>query len=321
MRHHIIRAAALAVLLGGAALARAYSFGPPITRTGAPSVAGKPAEPNCTVCHSPSGGQNTDPNGGLHIGGIPANYVPGQPYPLTIEINYNWSQAPSPYPVKWGFQIQAVNAQTGDSAGVWITPGVPPESLQFLRYSPASSSAWKRRVYMEHTEMDVHKGQNEDGQSGPIVWHVTWVAPEDSAMVYFFMAGNAGNGDSTHNVGDHIYTYADSTLGTFYNVSVPLPHPERLTTDLEEPYPNPFNQCLSLSFALGRAGLVDLSIYDVQGRRLRTLVHERREAGGYGDFWDGLTDRGTQVKNGIYFVRLAAPGLSRPVVRKAIFSH
>ncbi|HTK32539.1 MAG TPA: choice-of-anchor V domain-containing protein [Candidatus Saccharimonadaceae bacterium] len=321
MRHHIIRATAVAVLLGGAALARAYSFGPLVSLTGAFPVAGKPAEPNCTSCHFPTGSQNTDPNGTLHIGGIPTNYVAGASYPLTIELNYNWSQAPSPYLVKWGFQIQAVNSTTGDSAGVWLTPGVPPDSLQWRRYSPASSNTYKRRVYLEHTESDVHKGQNEDGQSGPIVWHVTWVAPNDSVKVYFFLAGNCGNGDSLHVIGDHIYTYADSTLGTFYNVSVPLPHLEKLVTSLDEMYPNPFDQCLGMLFTLGRPGLADLSIYDVQGRHVRTLVHEWREAGVYADSWDGRTGDGTQLKNGIYFVRLTAPGLSRPVVRKAIFSH
>jgi hypothetical protein len=321
MRHHIIRATAVAVLLGGAALARAFSIGPPITRTGAFGVAGKPAEPDCTICHLPTGGANADPNGGLHIGGIPQHYLPGASYPLTLEINYNWSQAPSDSLVKWGFQITAVMATTGDSAGVWITSNVPPDSVRYLRYSPASSSTYKRRVYLEHPFSGTHTGENEDGQSGPIVWHVTWVAPQDSAMVYFFMAGNAANGDHDHDIGDHIYTYADSTLGTFYNVSVPLPHREKLITDLEQPYPNPFGQCLSLSYALGRSGLVDLSIYDVQGRHLRTIVHERQEANVYGAFWDGLKDNGDHVRAGIYFVRLMAPGLTRPVMRKVIFSR
>jgi hypothetical protein len=321
VRHTIVRAAVIAVLIGGAALAHAYSTGPPPTRTGGFAVAGKPAEINCTLCHWPTGSENSDPNGSLRIAGIPSQYAPGHSYALTVQLNYDWSKAPSDSMVKWGFQLTAVKATTGDSAGTFYTSKVAPDSIQTMHYPPASPSTYKRRAYFEHTYKDIHKGENEDGQSGPIEWHLTWVAPLDSAKVYFFVAGNAANGDSCSICGgDHIYTYQDSADGGAV-ASVPLPHGSGFVNFLEAPYPNPFTQCLNLQFEIARGGFVDLSIFDLQGRKVRNLVHERRVASSYGEFWNGRRDDGSQARNGIYFVRLSVPGQQKPLSRKIILSR
>jgi hypothetical protein len=320
VRHIIVRAAVIAVLLGGAALAHAFSTGPPVTRTGGFAVAAKPAEPNCTICHM-GGTANDDPNGSVRLFGVPSQYAPGHSYQITVQLNYNWSQAPSDSMVKWGFQMTAVKASTGDSAGTWFPFKNPPDSLQFMRYPPASPSTYKRRIYIEHTFKDIHKGENQDGQHGPIEWPIIWTAPMDSVKVYFFVAGNAANGDSCSICGgDHIYTYQDSSEGGAV-AGVPLVHPSSFVNFLEIPYPNPFTQCLSLQFQIARSGFVDLSVFDVQGRKVRNIVHERRVASEYGEFWNGRRDDGTQARNGIYFVRLSVPGQQQPISRKIILSR
>jgi hypothetical protein len=321
MRSIIVRAAVLAMLCAGASLAFAYSTGPPWSETGARAVATRPAETNCTLCHAPSGSQNSDPNGSIQLVGIPAQYSPGSVYPIEVHLNYDWSQNPSSYPVRWGFQITAVAARSGDSAGTWVTPNVPPDSLQIKRYSPASSSAWKRRIYLEHTFYDIHQGENEDGQSGPIVWHFSWVAPPaDSGRVYFFCAGNAANGDGDHVVGDHIYTTSDSSDGQLL-LAVQPPRPGAFITALETPYPNPMTVCTKIDFQVERAGEVDLAVFDLQGRKVRTLVHERLEPNEYGNFWDGRNDANVQMKNGVYFIRLTSPGLAKPLSRRVTLAR
>jgi hypothetical protein len=312
MRHIHVRATVLLALFGGATLAYAYSTGPPKSETGAFAVATKPKETNCSLCHQPSAA-NSDPNGSLRLIGIPAQFVPGGMYPIQIQLNYNWSVDPQLTPVKWGFEIQAVSATSGDSAGTWLI-GTPPDSFQIMRYPPLSTSTFKRRIYLEHTIYDYHMGENQDGQSGPIVWHATWVAPtSDSGKVYFFVAGNAANGDSCSICGgDHIYTYADSTVGGA-PLDVPGPRPGTFITAFEPPYPNPMTQCIKLEFQIARAGMVNLAVYDLQGRRVRTLVHERLEPSEYGNFWNGRNDAGSQMRNGVYFIRLMAPGIRKPL--------
>jgi hypothetical protein len=73
--------------------------------------------------------------------------------------------------------------------------------------------------------------------------------------------------------------------------------------------PNPFSPETSIAFELPTAGPVELVIYGVNGRRIRGLVNDTREAGRHTASWDGRDDAGEQAGSGIYFYRLVAPGV------------
>ena len=61
-------------------------------------------------------------------------------------------------------------------------------------------------------------------------------------------------------------------------------------------------------------GAVDVSVFGVDGRRVRTLVRGVRAAGEYTAGWNGADDAGHITPAGIYYARLSAPGLR--MVRK-----
>lgn len=73
--------------------------------------------------------------------------------------------------------------------------------------------------------------------------------------------------------------------------------------------PNPFSPETEIVFELPRAGSADLRIYGADGRLIRTLFEEPREAGQHTAKWNGLDDAGRRVASGIYFYRLIAPGV------------
>jgi thiol-disulfide isomerase/thioredoxin len=76
---------------------------------------------------------------------------------------------------------------------------------------------------------------------------------------------------------------------------------------LEQNHPNPFNPVTSLGFTVPEgAGRVKLTVHDVAGRLVRTLVDEEMPAGRSRAVWDGTDDRGHGLSSGVYFVRLAA---------------
>jgi flagellar hook assembly protein FlgD len=76
---------------------------------------------------------------------------------------------------------------------------------------------------------------------------------------------------------------------------------------LEQNYPNPFNPATTISFSLRKRGRVELVVYDVAGRRVRTLVSGERSTGVlYRVVWDGKNDEGQAVASGVYFYRLVA---------------
>jgi flagellar hook assembly protein FlgD len=70
--------------------------------------------------------------------------------------------------------------------------------------------------------------------------------------------------------------------------------------------PNPFNPKTVISYELPQTSQVQLVIYDVAGRVVRTLVDGQRPAGSHGAEWDGRDDGGRPVGSGIYFYAMRA---------------
>lgn len=82
--------------------------------------------------------------------------------------------------------------------------------------------------------------------------------------------------------------------------------------------PNPSRGPSTLRFELARAASVDATVFDAQGRRVRTLARlEPLAAGAHQLTWDGHDDAGARVGAGVFFVRLQAGGRaeSRSVIR------
>jgi photosystem II stability/assembly factor-like uncharacterized protein len=75
---------------------------------------------------------------------------------------------------------------------------------------------------------------------------------------------------------------------------------------LKQNYPNPFNSGTIIQYQLGKRTPVELSVFDILGRKVRTLISEKQTTGFHSVPWDGLNDFGTQVASGVYFYQLNA---------------
>jgi len=81
-----------------------------------------------------------------------------------------------------------------------------------------------------------------------------------------------------------------------------------LPTDfaLKQNYPNPFNPTTVIEYTLPKAAHVKLEIFDLMGRKVRTLENAMVPAGRYRLIWNARNDAGERVPSGIYFYRLQA---------------
>jgi hypothetical protein len=70
--------------------------------------------------------------------------------------------------------------------------------------------------------------------------------------------------------------------------------------------PNPFNPETQISYYLPRASHVNISIFNLLGRRVKTLFDGYQDGGIQTLIWDGKSDQGVQLSSGIYFYRLLA---------------
>ena len=90
-----------------------------------------------------------------------------------------------------------------------------------------------------------------------------------------------------------------------------LPAPVALQTRpevfaLANNYPNPFNPATTIKYALPQAADVELTVYNVVGQAVRTLVAEHQGAGRYAVEWDATNDHGQHLSSGMYFYHLQA---------------
>jgi hypothetical protein len=76
-------------------------------------------------------------------------------------------------------------------------------------------------------------------------------------------------------------------------------------TQLAPSRPNPFRETATIAFSLARGGPVELMLFSVDGRRVRTLARGVREPGEYSLVWDGRDDNGSPVASGVYYLRLS----------------
>jgi len=73
---------------------------------------------------------------------------------------------------------------------------------------------------------------------------------------------------------------------------------------LQQNYPNPFNPSTTIPFSLNEAGFVYLSIHNITGQKVRTLVDNYHYIGSHTVTWNGLDDSGKSTAAGIYIYQL-----------------
>jgi hypothetical protein len=117
--------------------------------------------------------------------------------------------------------------------------------------------------------------------------------------------------DNTGAVRDE-FTIIKGMVATAIAGRVPNPSPR-----LQPGAPNPFAFSTRLGYSLPAAGRANLSIYDVTGRRVATLVDSHLPAGDHTAQWDGRRSDGTTIARGVYFGVLLFGGEKR--TRKIVF--
>jgi len=89
--------------------------------------------------------------------------------------------------------------------------------------------------------------------------------------------------------------------------------------DLTSGRPNPFTHAISINYSVPDRVHVDLSIFDISGRLVRTLVSADRMPGSYTVHWDGVDADGNSMSSGVYLCLLKAGKFS--TVRKIVLTR
>ena len=76
--------------------------------------------------------------------------------------------------------------------------------------------------------------------------------------------------------------------------------------DLHSAYPNPFNPITSLRYDLPNDGMVKITVYDMMGRVVKTLVNSSQTAGFKSVQWNAINNRNESVSAGLYLYTIQA---------------
>ncbi|MDH3217385.1 MAG: linear amide C-N hydrolase [Candidatus Krumholzibacteria bacterium] len=92
--------------------------------------------------------------------------------------------------------------------------------------------------------------------------------------------------------------------------------PQPVTFTLYQNFPNPFNPTTTISFTLAERTFATLSIYNIEGKLVKTLINDTLEEGFKEIIWDGTNYHGSRVSSGVFLCRLKAGGkvLTRKMV-------
>lgn len=133
---------------------------------------------------------------------------------------------------------------------------------------------------------------------GAILWNFQYTAPLQSGNDTIWSVGNSVNlngfpdGDQW-NFGDNFY------VNVFPSTNITEDEQVKPATFSLQTFPNPFNPVTTLSFVIGHSSFVNVSVYNVEGKKIATPFDEYKEAGTYSVEWNA-----NEFVSGIYYAHL-----------------
>lgn len=136
---------------------------------------------------------------------------------------------------------------------------------------------------------------------GPQIGDISYGRLEDGGDLWGFFSGTTPGASNSGGV-----VGVDE-----YSVSLPSEH------YLSQNYPNPFNPTTMISYTLSEPGYAELTIHNVLGQKVATLVESHLTSGIHNISWNGTNNEGQTVATGIYFYRMQVGNFSQ--TRKMMF--
>jgi hypothetical protein len=226
------------------------------------------------------------PPGTRSLSAVKPGYFPVAVSGIAVEANRNTdisAQTLEPCPVPDG--LVAFDNQGDRISLIWY----PVEHPDFIGYN-VYRSRWQYQGYIRLNADPLPDRIFTDSafpDTGTYWYHVTAVYDPVGGQTESF-ASNAVSGRVSRIVA--VDDYVPAIPESFF---------------LAQNFPNPFNPSTAIVFGLPKDAAVRLEVFDILGRRVRTLLSGHQRAGYKRIVWDGRDGAGRPVASGIYFYRLA----------------
>ena len=150
---------------------------------------------------------------------------------------------------------------------------------------------------------EMNEGLSDNGlnqksfQNSPHISRQNTTFSRDGHLYLYTYLYQNWDGSDWVNYRQYTYTY-HTLLDVLDDSSIPT------VFTLHQNYPNPFNPVTTLRYDLPENSFVNITIYDILGREVRTLVNKTQEAGFKSIIWDTTNDYGKPVSTGVYLYKI-----------------
>ena len=177
----------------------------------------------------------------------------------------------------------------------WITESEV-ENLGFILERKTDNTAWQQIAsYQTHTAL-----QGQGNTSTRTEYTYTDSDVEPGSSYYYRLSDVNTSGDIT-------------TLPPLFMQLDALPE----ETSMEKAYPNPFNPYTYISYHLSEDTDVMITVFDMLGRSVKTLLNGNQVAGSYQVYWNGADENGIKTSTGNYMIRMQTESMNQ--IQKVMF--
>ena len=182
--------------------------------------------------------------------------------------------------------------------------GDDPVPVELVSFSASSLSGnvvleWTTATEINNRGFDVER--KSFNSSYEVIGFVSGAGSTTELRNYSFTDANLSTGNYTYRLKQLDF---DGTFEYSNEVSVDVIAPA--VYSLEQNYPNPFNPSTSIDFSIAEPGLVNLSVYNLLGQEVKSLVNEFKEAGPHTIIFDA-----SNLTSGVYFYKLESAQFSQ----------
>jgi hypothetical protein len=209
--------------------------------------------------------------------------------------------------------------------------------IYLVRTNVSGDTLWTSRFGAQFDCMGFCIKQTTDG--GFVVAGSIHDWSDDSYNAYILKTNSYGDSLWSQSYGDDLHTVANSIISTEEDEYILAGNTNSYSSPLQTDafllklgydtstdniinkshlssinYPNPFNPSTTISFSISEKGKVELSIFNIKGQIIKTVINESLNIGDYSVSWDGFDDSGKSVGSGVYLYQIKTP--SKILTRK-----
>jgi hypothetical protein len=182
--------------------------------------------------------------------------------------------------------------------------------VQIAQFTAAASKEagitlfWQTQSELDCAGFHILRSETADGNYLRVTTEmISGQGNSSSLHEYEFNDRNVADGVTYWYKIEEITTKGESCL--FGPISVIGMNPIPTEFTLSENYPNPFNPETRFDYQLPENTQVQITVYDILGKRVKVLFDDDQEAGYYHISWDGTNHSGISVASGVYMVRIS----------------